>query len=79
LWVLDERGVVTKPRDRGDHAGFVLRPRSIRGWARIERHAVLLIRTDAAEPVPRIVLWNYITRYPDQTVEQLHQGERTHV
>jgi hypothetical protein len=73
LWVLDERGVVTKPRDRGDHTGFCLRAGSIRGWARIERREVLLIRTDVAEPTPKSVMRNYVARYPNHIVKELHE------
>jgi hypothetical protein len=52
LWVIDERGTLSKPSDEGDHSGFQL-PHSIKGWALIGRTEIVLFRTDKSEPAPR--------------------------
>ena len=68
LWLVDERGVLSKPRDKSDHTGFA-KPGSVRGWARIERSAIVLFRTDEAANVPANVKRYYAARFPAKKIE----------
>ncbi len=68
LWVLLPSGVQHKPRDKGDHTGFAPTG-AIRGWARIEQRAVVLIRTDKADQIPIQVKVCYGSRFPNKRLE----------
>ena len=68
LWTYDERGVLCTEATRDGHEGLVL-PHSMRGWASVERFAVILVRTDRAEEVPKAVVWRYQTRYPRKVIQ----------
>ena len=64
LWVIDERGTLSKPSDEGGHSGFQL-PHSIKGWALIGETLVVLFRTDKSEPTPRQIRLYYSRRFPE--------------
>lgn len=75
LWVIDERGTLSKPSNEGDHSGFQL-PHSIKGWALVGRTNIVLFRTDKSEPVPRQIRLYYSRRFPKHTVTDRY--EHTH-
>lgn len=72
LWVIDERGTLSKPRDKGDHSGFQL-PHSVKGWARIERKAIVLFRTDKGIPSPAEIRRYYASRFPRHRIEDRYE------
>jgi hypothetical protein len=75
LWVIDERGILSKPSADGDHSGFQL-PHSVKGWALIGCTEIVLFRTDKSEPAPRQIRLYYTRRFPKRHVTDRY--ERTH-
>jgi hypothetical protein len=78
LWVIDERGTLSKPSDEGDHSEFQL-PHSIKGWALIGRTEIVLFRADKSEPAPRQIRLHYTRRFPKRHVTDRYEYTHTEV
>ena len=72
LWVIDERGTLSKPSDAGDHGGFQLH-HSVKGWALIGQNVIVLFRTDQSEPSPDQIRKYYTRRFPRYRIEDRYE------